>query len=304
MEEQFSSKLHSALNRQFRPYSNNVFLSENIVIGENGYEVTKYVRDYSDDSVKPLKRCFKIDELSFNRFFSFSRFFQGVEEKKFVFISPTKWEDPFEKINLLRDDIYCICSTYDKSENEEALWKAYNDTSDEDKTVRISFGFEKMLDAFGKYEKEYDFYISPMDYYFSRDEILKISKYIKQIPNLSLVNQINALCLKRKAFSYENEIRILVVKKGMEKSSEGNGHCHLKNFDYQSGIISNVTLPPLSPFSEGDSREKLYPQLQFISNYSYYLYFNTFMDSKKIAQSHLYELSGNTFKAMKKRLKI
>ena len=238
------------VSRDFWNFLPNLKISNDLQLNtDGGAEVTKWVTDYKYACPKPITTYFSQKPwhpLYVNRYMSLQRLLTDLQNSTLSFLSPKLWKDPFERtfyddnltINNRHYDIRCICTTYDYVENEEAEWNRSNKKID---MVRVSFCFDKfceLLDGIGKKEKCV-FYISIADYSQSKDNLIKSNtpKYA------SIEEYIKVMSLKRKAFSYENEMRIFAVFE--EPNLPKNDVVPFNINDYKS-IINNVTLPPLN----------------------------------------------------------
>lgn len=145
------------------------------------------------------------------------------EKPQIVFISPQKWEDPYEKrflcgkygVEDFQNRIACICFTTNASENEAAAWCMY-DREHKNDIVQVLFDFDNLLTVLNKYgnEKNVDFYIGKVDYNVEVRELIgrKDSK-VKKIVNAYSAERaaLKLMLLKRKAFKFEGEVRIIAM---------------------------------------------------------------------------------------------
>ena len=149
-----------------------------------------------------------------------SFFCADLKAQQLTFLSPGSWGDPFEQL-FFKDEgvvignekyyIRCICLTYDPIESEEASWLRGGRNKS---TVRVEYDFDQLCLLLNQYP-DYDFYFSVVDYSLPRKDIVKLAKDFKrggQIPQ-SLGEYLNMFSLKRKAFTYEHEIRLFMVSK-------------------------------------------------------------------------------------------
>jgi hypothetical protein len=156
------------------------------------------------------------------RFIPIERLLQIIETKRMAFINPEYWEDPFEKMYIngqyqingklvewpLRNKVYCMCFT--RTASSEAFWKGYTPLNDgvrlKLKTKEFAYYLEGIHDV--------DVYVGKVDYKLT-DEILKFKKNFDYLKNELLgknhSKNIELLLYKRKSFSYEDEIRFIVV---------------------------------------------------------------------------------------------
>lgn len=240
----------------------NVF-KNNIKEVQGQYRLWRYVFDYivEEPKLDPVPVKIKSKEgLSLFRYMRASNFLADLQSQQLTFISPGLWEDPFEQL-FFRDSgikigdttyyIRCICFTYDWIESEEAAWLRSGENSE---VVRVEYDFEKLCSELNKI-KDAKFFFSVVDYSLPRKEIVKQSNAFeggKWKPN-SIDEYLNVMSLKRKAFTYENEIRLFMVK---EQSIDGDITC----LSYCDSPIVSVCLPPkrLSPIELVEQAEERY----------------------------------------------
>lgn len=207
------------------PYSpikgtSNVFVN-NIKQIQGQYRLWKYVFDYEVEQPKlepiPVKIKSK-SGLSLFRYMKVSNLLSDIKAKELAFVSPSLWGDPFEQLFFKKDGIIinnityfvrCICFTYDWIESEEAAWNRSNDSEE---VVRVEYDFQKLWNSL-RQTTDYKFYFSVMDYSMPRMDIIQLSNKFKNkswCPT-KIDEYLNVLSLKRKAFSYENEVRLFMV---------------------------------------------------------------------------------------------
>jgi hypothetical protein len=92
-------------------------------------------------------------------------------------------------------------------------------------------------------ENTCQFYLSVADYSQSKDNMLVSN--IKTMYS-SIEKYIKLMSLKRKAFAYENELRIFAVFEGIKQPLNNVESFKLCSKKY-SEIINHITLPPLQP---------------------------------------------------------
>ncbi len=167
------------------------------------------------------------------RFISLESLLKILSGKTIRFSNPTEWDDPFEKHFLnaefkigkknytlpLRDRAYCLCFTGTYS--SEAYWYTYIRNND---GVRISVQSEALI----KYLQDQllnnraieTIYIGKVKYEFQKNidahkkELGLLPGFKDSILNNEIIEeQVKLLLFKRNAFAYENERRIIIVKK-------------------------------------------------------------------------------------------
>lgn len=287
----------------FRMKSTHVYVSDDLYKDYNGnVTVKKWISDYEKAYPKEIDIHFPASgkkawhPFYINRYIPFSHFKSDIDNKRLTFVSPILWEDPFENVfydeNLTiknkKVNIACVCATYDYVDGEEAAWKR-GESNKEDKTIRVSLDFEKtcyLLEQIGG-SNNCIFYISIVDYSQSKDSLIK-----KNTPLYNTVDDyIKVMSLKRKAFAYENELRILAVSDNNfgqnPPSSKDLIHFPIDTKDYISAI-EKVTLPPLRPFKRNDARFKLYKTMQDNDNLNLRTELSKILPNTTINQSQLY----------------
>ena len=167
-----------------------------------------------------------------NRIITLDRFIE-FQENKFVFVSPTKWSDPYEKAFLqakyeyegrtyfhpLRPvtkegyNLYAQCWTAGKQ--TEAIWKGFAPHEDGVMIKVSTSNLLKILDDLSN-RGSYDFYVGKVRYEDSESLYNMKENYQiwNDIKNSNINNQtIGLLYKKRQAFDYEKEFRILAIKR-------------------------------------------------------------------------------------------
>lgn len=147
-----------------------------------------------------------------------------LKERKLWFSNPEKWQDPYEKLFLdskylfsgskedeyrLKNRVFCICLT--PASLSEAAWKVYR------YATKFSIDTTKLVQVLEANTKDYDIYIGKVNYKSSsslrRDSIRKLTGFGKESFASSDEAWVRLLLLKRTAFKYEEEIRIILVPK-------------------------------------------------------------------------------------------
>jgi len=177
-----------------------------------------------------------------------------IKEKYLWLCNPIIWKDPFEKrfieakykVNNKEEDfplkgkLFCSCMT--QTPTSEAHWNNYSKGQ-----IGISFKInrEKLVKVLETHTKQYDVYIGKVKYIKTNDLKKKISEIpgIGTIQPLTLSNHellIKLLLLKRIAFKYEDEIRIIIVKKHKTKENGIKLDYTIKPYD----LIDTITIDP------------------------------------------------------------
>ena len=186
------------------------------------------------------------------RFSTLDRFFEQLDSKKISFVSPLKWNDPYEKYFLERDyrinnkqynlafkeNVFALC--FSSISNSEVYWNMYAPKCD---GVRIEVSSEKFLTDFLCKIKGADVYVGPVKYYSTNDFYKKDIDTKKLSLSLNnheeIIHQIELLYRKRNAFQYEKEIRIIIIPKRNNRRIEIVEHPY--QFEQNN---SKITLDP------------------------------------------------------------
>lgn len=260
------------LNKKNWNKYNNVYLSDRINI--NNLSIT------INDQTKNIK------DFRLFQYRTFHYVYKDIDKQTFAFISPKKWKDPFEKNSLLDENIFCICTKYLSSINEEASWTQYSIDADTP-LVRLSYKFDELIDLLNQLglHHQVDFYIGVIDYSLDRKNISKQIAHYKRISNsLTIDDKLSLMCLKRSAFAYEKEIRIFAVPKCNNKNTnkwvnEEVMTLSLKPINKNwNSIIGSIILPPLRPIND---TQTTFESLQKIINAGMEDYLNAILSNKQ-----------------------
>lgn len=216
-----------------------------------------------------------------------------LNESKLWFANPAEWKDPFEKRFieaeylkndkkykfLWKDKVFCICMT--QTSTSEAYWNTY---SSQQIGVEFKISKQKLLDELLNYTNEYDIYIGKVEYMKTAD----IQKSISKIPFKQSIGSINIedkllaaklLLLKRNAYKYEDEIRIIIVKKvtSKERGISLNYTCD------NNKLIDSIVLDPSLP----ENSEKLFKNI-FENEYDFKPRSTSKGIRKRVLKSQLY----------------
>ena len=177
-----------------------------------------------------------------------------LKNKSLWFANPATWADPFEKRFLEAKytkggkertfnwpgRVFCTCMT--QTQSSEAYWNAY---SHGEIVIELRIIREKLIEELKKQATKYDIFIGKVEYMKTAD--IKKTE-LKDIPfNPPLKVDLNTpefaarlFLLKRIAFQYEDEIRIILLKKSKTQESGINIEYTCKNTD----LISRIVLDP------------------------------------------------------------
>lgn len=245
---------------------------------------------------------FPKDKSTVFKYMPLDRLVKSIDKDELVFVSPAAWYDPFEQLyygvncgsrGYITEDIACMCVSEKSSTNEDASWRVYAGSSD--KSVRVSIDHTALLNLLEDYASTngFEVYIGKVDYSFEKKDIKSL--YIPSSVNHSTYfpNQmirehyLSVMLLKRKAFQYENEVRIFLVKGKINFTN--NLLCVPCKYK-KSHIISNVMLSPYPPVrATGDIANKVRNKINNIESQEYKKRLG-YMLGCRIQQSLLYKV--------------
>lgn len=163
-----------------------------------------------------------------------------LENSNIRFQQPSEWPDKYESLfynatydrlgisDDLHPKLFACCFTTAKM--SEAAWKVYSYDKNglAHRCVKLAINLNKLRDALNDYGKKNGFkvYESLMDYSLNDEEIINLHKksspyYAELFDNFDGLNAyLSLLVIKRKAFSYENELRFFLVPDDCHKNLE------------------------------------------------------------------------------------
>lgn len=178
------------------------------------------------------------------RYLPFERFLEVMHKKQLAFISPTKWNDPFDnflfkyeiqnKENTFLNKLFVGCFTLNP--HSQAYWKTY---APEGYSVRLRFRTSKLFDAI-KNLNDKSWY-GELNYKRETEiiEIFQNTQGLKDSLENDEVNDtfLKVFTLKRMPFEYEKEVRIIIESKPLKD------RIRRINIDLES-LISDIYLDP------------------------------------------------------------
>lgn len=166
------------------------------------------------------------------RIFPRQRFFELFEERKNALVLPTMWKDPFENVILraevrtktgekgrfdFHDDVYGQCWTLETANN--AMWQIYS--RDED-AIRVRTTVGKLIKSLRAANADWAdtaCFIGRVKY-LSDKELQKFGTSIFS-SGLSAEAVAKSLIVKRNAYNYENEVRLIYFEPSRTKHPDG-----------------------------------------------------------------------------------
>lgn len=204
---------------------------------------------------------------SVSHYMPYHRLERWIDKSVMTFVSPSRWEDPFEKIYLdttllnfspkksyTPPQIVCLCFTKNSFKDSVAFWNSFK--SDEyTQLVRVEFDFKKLVEQLinSLEKKKMKIYIAAVDYLQQQKNIISKNKkaFVKYIfDNSSNVGDAESfymkmLSCKRKAFAFEKEIRIMLVSQNnTRKNVLDKDDCYPVKMDFLP-IVQKIWLEPV-----------------------------------------------------------
>ncbi len=205
-------------------------LFDNVEVGN------KYFERFSELSKIEFEECIRantcnidIDEPIY-RIFPYNRIMQAINEKKLCFVRPRIWGDPNENFYLRRsitvdDTILSFEKIEDKffaqcwSKNRECdgLWRAYSDNT-RALSVQVKSSVRRIMQFFydlGVGAPNLFYYCGAVTYHNDSRfiKLLKQNIFDHSFSDKEITDTfIKTLLMKRKAFSYEKEVRFIFMR--------------------------------------------------------------------------------------------
>lgn len=220
-----------------------------------------------ESQLKGYKRVFVLNGFTLNdqpkslfRYVPYQRFVNSVQNQELAFVSPELWEDPLERCfygmdcnshNYNTEGIACMSVSEKSVTNEAACWKVFKN---HDRVLRISFNKLQLLSLIDAWAEANDAYVylGKALYEYDQNEILKASESTSPLYKtfcpfpMERMHYLSLMLLKRKAFSFENELRIFIVGNSLILKDG----LLIIPCDYTSGLVTKITLEPYPPKPE------------------------------------------------------
>ncbi len=209
------------------------------------------------------------------------RFYKMLDDKELVFVRPSCWSDPLENMifnakilkggkpfeHPAKKSIYSQCWSFEG--DSYALWQIYTTKSNDSgkvmrhKGIRITTHLEK-LGQISKFN-EGTFHYGLVDYMWKKD-LVKLpndAEFIKGLKIMKVsVAHLKTLLVKRKSYSYENEVRLLAVPGKSLIDRKNENLCRVKIEPLK--FISSLRLDPILTYQEFKrEKEKLIDKYGF-----------------------------------------
>lgn len=187
------------------------------------------------------------------KYMPLSRVLEMLREKKLTFVYPELWQDPYETKYLKTDyssvcytqnKIFCLCARMDNL-NEEASWKIYK--NNQEPLIKVYIKTANLFNYLKAFTERYGcrMYLSKINYEYSKAEINQLYKkehplYKEFFIDMDEEKYIKLMSLKRRAFNYENEMRLFIVPEKSDAPFDGD----LLKVDIGFEIFARFTFEP------------------------------------------------------------
>ncbi|MBK7480310.1 MAG: hypothetical protein IPI69_11745 [Bacteroidales bacterium] len=195
------------------------------------------------------------------------RFYKLLLNKELIFVNPDKWEDPLENFifnaKVIRDGkpyqnpaknfIFSQCWSYEG--DSYGIWKIYTTKEDDNGVfkrhlgVRITTELENLSQISAKNLGQ--FWYGFVDYKW-KYELDKLPKNKNIIEALKITTpdkkHLETLLIKRKSYSYENEVRLFAIPDRSIIDKKDDKLCHL--IIEPNTFITSIRFDPGMEYSE------------------------------------------------------
>lgn len=191
------------------------------------------------------------------RIFSYKWLLQAFRTKTLYFVRPEVWDDPYENyllrskgvlpngievgLDSVKNKVFAQC--WSTKAECDGLWRNYSTKVGKrrytkDISVKVETTVGKLFDEFYNIDNKFhvlSYFVGKVRYVSDRT----IRKYLKRdvLTDTTAMGPVLALLTKRKAFSYENEVRFIFYD-----SNDSVKPYYLCPFD--SSIVDRVTIEP------------------------------------------------------------
>lgn len=227
------------------------------------------------------------------RIMPLEQFLQIVLEGKNTLVRPHLWEDPYEKIPKEKlliikemdwdvnlgsqpwESWYGQC--WSSSSENDGLWRAFTHNK-EVRCVKVKTTSNKLYNSLlANKDDDWECYLTRVNYLDKEpyqevfSKILDINK-VKYLELEILKNEMvkGMLSNKRQAFSYENEVRLLINDKSLGRHEDTLKY----SFDVNK-VIENVEFDPWTPPYMKSTYESLFKELKFEGDCSFSNLYNS-----------------------------
>jgi hypothetical protein len=165
-----------------------------------------------------------------------------LESKELHFVSPSQWEDPYERILVHKRSHAIFAQCWSKKAASDAMWRIYS----ADRTaVRIRTTRAKLQRELLRHKEssEVDFLIGDVEYLPSMEvnsRIAAVATDLKQ--RYQSRRAADALLAKREAFDHEAEVRVIIHDRRLKERTKPKLLYRLPVFT--EGLVDSIFFDP------------------------------------------------------------
>lgn len=174
------------------------------------------------------------------------RFYQLLDNKELVFVNPDKWEDPLENLifnaqiikngklfkNPAKNNIFAQCWSYEG--DSYGIWKIYTTKENDDGITKRHMGVRitTKLDNLPQISRNNNgkYYYGVVNYQpkYKLDKLPKDKNVIEALQKQKPCQRhLETLLIKRKSYSYENELRLFAIPNRLPLIDKNKQLCRL-----------------------------------------------------------------------------
>lgn len=200
----------------------------------------------------------KLDDIDkLFRYVPAEQLLKDIDARQLVFVSPELWEDPYEhrfltadfqtKYHYTHPDFVCLCFTNDGVDTAAASWRMYS-TKNRDALLRVKYRTMDLISQLDAYCGAHGLrlIISRVAYDWPRKELNDdpVGNTLGDgIQNFGDEHFFSLLSVKRKAFTFESEIRFFIVGNDIKIDSDNLLRISM---DLRS-VIKEAMIEPVDP---------------------------------------------------------
>lgn len=233
------------------------------------------------------------DDILLYRIMPLEQLLHMLVSKENTLVSPSSWEDPYEKMmkkSILTlscgeqpiidiDSIFNWMGWYGqcwtRQMESDGLWRSYTHNKNDVRCVKIQTTVKKLKESLHSGindKKVMRFYLEPVEYFdFSQDDNKKqFGQLVERLQNGEItIDRLQetlacaTLLMKRKAFEYEDEVRILAYD--ILSNPIQRPFCYSIEESLRNSLIENIELDPWTPNYYMPSFKKLFSDLANIN---------------------------------------
>ncbi len=198
------------------------------------------------------------------RIYDLNRFEAMLTSNQDALVNPSKWEDPFENFFLERTEVFDTISRapiplknlaqdwygqcWSFNEETDAMWRIYSPDPKARIGVKVSTTIRRLfqnLQSVGSSAPDLQFFVGRVAY-LTQQEITNLMQDLT-FSDVTIGGRgdkfANLLCIKREAFSHENEVRLIFQDIDLNKPKHGSNGVFRYKVDPNT-LFDEVKLDP------------------------------------------------------------